>query len=124
MNIEAVGIYEIKAKTSCYLIELKITNSTEPLDIGKITQPIKGKSFSDWQSPYKEYLLDYSGNSVLSEEWEMLNPQQLTGSFRLTFFFHFLDKKKPISTQYGELELPKESTLPDRLKGLLYTEPD
>jgi hypothetical protein len=106
------------------LVELEVSDCQDELLVGEITQPVAGKPKEDWQVPYKEYLLDFAGEKVLSEEWETFEPKKLSGSFRMTFFFHYLKTKESIRTQFGEVSLPKVTKMPKRLRAIKYTDVD
>ncbi len=124
MTINIVGIYKIKSRIPCHLVELIATDLVTPLEVGLITQKQKSRPKDEWQVAYKETLFNLQGDTMLSEEWEMIEPVKLSGSFRLVFYFHYLHHRMPMSTQYGEIPIPEATKLPQRLNTLNYTEPD
>lgn len=124
MRILPIGVYNVRTSQPCYLIELQVLDAESPLDLSKITQKQADAPRDNWQVPYKECLLDPSGTKILSEEWEMLSQSQLTGDFRIAFFFHYLRPNDPLETEIGEIYLPPASEMPSRLKEVKYTEPD
>ena len=116
------GVYNVDESPDVHLIELTFDHSPEEIDIGQITQEVKGKSKDDWQSPWDEQYLDEKGEKVIGNDFEI--PQEQTRT-RLLFFFHFLDFGKPLLTQFGQVSLTPPSTLPLRLRNLIrYKKPD
>ncbi|TGM61980.1 hypothetical protein [Leptospira meyeri] len=124
MDFKIIGVYEIKNVSDCNLIEIQIKDSKIPLDLLLVTQSLENIDKSSWQVPYNEYLLDLTGEKILSKEWENIQDEKLIGSFRIVFFFHFLNINKPLSTQFGDFDLPQITNVPDRLKNISYNNPD
>ncbi|TGM74402.1 hypothetical protein EHR01_10605 [Leptospira mtsangambouensis] len=124
MDFEIIGVYSIKNVADAHLIEIQVKDSIIPLNLHEITQPIENLDRLNWQIPYKEYLLNITGEIVISNEWENISDEKLTGSFRIVFFFHFLNIKRPLSTQFGDYNLPPITNLPERLSVIHYTKLD
>jgi len=116
------GIYTVDNNPEVHLIELTFDNPPEEIDIGLITQELKGEESDNWQTPWDEKYLDENGEKVIGDFAEIPQGQKKT---RLVFFFHFIDFSKPLLTQSGQLTLIKPITLPLRLKDLInYEKPD
>ena len=71
-----------------------------------------------------EQILNADGTEIIaddSEAWD--KPELFRGDVRFVFFFHYLDLQRPLSTPFGELPLPSESEIPERLSMIQYEEP-
>ena len=123
-NIIVIGIYPIEAYEPVHLIEMIIKNPPHIPDINEFTQEIPGEPRENWPVPYTEYILDSTGTHIISEDFiENTKPELWAGDVRLVFFFHFLDLTKPMITPFGVVDLPQESSLPDRLNIIDYDPP-
>jgi hypothetical protein len=123
--VEVVGVHPIKAREPVYLIEMEIHSANAVFDIGKVVQEDESQPQSNWQVPYSEHLLNEDGTKILADDYQILTkPELLKGSFRIAFFFHYLDIKKPLVTQFGPVSLPAVTALPKRLKIVKYESPD
>ena len=61
-------------------------------------------------------LKDNSTETVKEEDFESEALHPVDGSsFRLLFFLSFYDPNEPLTTSYGDIELPKISEIPNRL---------
>ena len=89
-----------------------VENVDERFDIGDF-----GQRHLD-QAAYDEAFLTLDGESVLSR---LSAPEEST--LRVTFFLHFFDPAQPLTTSYGEMEMPEVQIMPERLKSLLPYEP-
>ena len=120
-QIDILGVYPIKSTEPCHLIELSINSINNPLDISKITQEDTTNSEDNWQVPYLEHILDFSGNEILADDFEIDDkPELWKENIRLVFFFHYLKLDKPLITPFGDISLPAESELPNRLNIIKY----
>jgi len=89
------------------------------------TQPEDGIDRASWQVPYMEWLLDESGENVLSGPWLPLTPLEPgPACLRVAFHLHFLDRSRPLSSPFGDLDLPDPTDAPSRLAQLTYEPPD
>ena len=86
------------------LIEIQIMNSPPPQEL------LSTISQND-QAPYLEFYLDSTGTQNLSED-EVL----ASSDWRLCFFIHFVDVKKPLAIGTEQLKLESMSKLPKRLE--------
>ena len=102
--MRVVGIHPISAREPVHLIEVAVASGDLPIDWGAITQPLEGRDQSYWQVPYDERLLEGPEG-----HW--------------CFFFHYLDNSRPLSSATGDLPLPPETPVPDRLRFIAYEEP-
>jgi hypothetical protein len=120
-----IGVYRVRAKEPCWLIELRIDGLEKSFDLADLTQPITGRGRSFWQAPYEEVLLDASGTRIKARAAELkAQPDLLKGEVRLAFFFHYLDFEQPLLSPFGDLPIPKPTPRPSRLKMLKYEAPD
>jgi hypothetical protein len=123
MNI--IGVYRVAGREPVHLIEAEIKNCQGVLDMTAITQEIPSQPRSNWQVPYMEHLLNPQGTEILADDLQAsLRPELWKGDIRLAFFFFFLDTARPLSTPFGEVRLPKETELPERLRIIKYEPPD
>ena len=120
---EVIGIYSIVAAEPTHLVEMRVVDSTGAFDIGHITQEVPGQARSEWQVPWLEAILNSSGNEILATDLSATQPEQWQGVVRFSFFFHYLDCKRPLITPFGTAQLPLESRLPPRLSILHYEQP-
>ncbi|WP_442484077.1 hypothetical protein [Aeoliella sp. SH292] len=122
MKIDIIGVYRVKSRQPCHLIELHISNHRGPLDVGAFTQEWPDKDRGSWQCPWDERVLDSEGKSDLLGQY----PRNIVvdEELRLTFFMHYLNWDFPLITPAGELELPDSCEPPARLSFIQYEEPD
>jgi hypothetical protein len=120
--MELIGVYTVDGDEGVHLIELAFENPPGKVDLGQITQEIKGQPQSNWQSPWDEKYLDDKGEKIIGD---CFDPPKSGDKTRIVFFFHHIDFSRPLLTQEGHLTLIKPTSLPDRLKGqLTYERPD
>ncbi|MCX8154978.1 MAG: hypothetical protein N3J91_00780 [Verrucomicrobiae bacterium] len=123
-KIEIIGVYPIDAEQPVHLVELWVRGAQGKFKIGDITQEVPGEPPDNWQCPYLEKLLSPSGDKVVADDFELMKrPDLWSGDMRLAFFFHYLDLELPLKTPFGEVQLPAETELPDRLAMIEYEEP-
>ncbi len=120
-QVEVIGVYPVKAHETCFLVELVVRGIKEPVDMGKVTQPILGHSESSWQVPWDEHFLDLSGDSPLDPDFPDKVPA--TSAIRVAFFFHQLDVFRPLASPWGNIPLPEVSPRPYRLAFMTYEKP-
>jgi hypothetical protein len=127
MNTKAsiVGVYPVpNMEDPVFLVEMSIENSEGVFDVGLITQEDPTVSADDWQVPYDERIYSFDGTEALTEQFDAdRDPELWDGSFRLLFFFHYLNIDIPLSTPFGKLTLPIPTELPQRLVGMEYEDP-
>lgn len=119
-TVELVGVYTVAKSQDVKLIEIIVGCPPSEIDVGKITQPEEGVKESDWQAAYDEYYLNEDGSEVVGRFGDNLAD---TASTRLAFFLYDVNFDKPLQTQFGKLQLPKESPMPKRLEGIIEFEP-
>jgi hypothetical protein len=122
VKLSIIGLHRIhNAPEPCHLIELRIDDCAEVLDLAFITQEVADQPRSNWQVPYDEHLLGSDGGEGA--------PCTTSSSFRpgpgarLAFFFHYLDVARPLLTPAGPLVLPEETPIPRRLAFMKYEQP-
>ncbi len=109
---EVVGTYPVQG-VDCYLVEVALRDISEPVDLGGFTQPEDGIDRASWQAPYMEWLLDESGEKVLSGPWLPVGPLDLGPTcLRVAFHLHFLDPARPLASPFGFLDLPTPTDRP------------
>ena len=120
--MKLIGVYTFDNNQDVHLIEITFDNSPNKIDVGKITQEIKGQPQSNWQSPWDEKYLDDKGEKIIGDYFDIPNDGNKT---RLIFFFHDIDFSRPLLTQEGQLTLTRPTSLPDRLKDkIIYERPN
>lgn len=124
-QVTVLGVYPVRAPEPCYLIELRITGTSAPFDIGAITQPQAGVHRSRWQVPWREVLLDADGTRILAGDAEIKrHPAFKQGCVRLAFFLHYADLQRPLETPFGNVALTAPTRKPRRLRAVRYESPD
>lgn len=123
-TIEVLGLYPVEAAQPCFLLEVLVSGSDGPFDLGEITQADGSTPSTDWQVPYAEKLLAPEGDAVLLDLWDGDgNPEMWVGDIRLAFFMHQLDLTSPLATPFGEATLPAPTARPSRLQAIEYETP-
>jgi hypothetical protein len=87
-----------------YLLEIKVEPPDAEVDWMAITQPIDGQPQANWQVPYDERRLGEPEG-----HW--------------AFFFHFLNRNRPLKTQLGDRTLPAPTPMPPHLQSTVYEVP-
>lgn len=120
--MELIGIYKVDNSQDVHLVEITFDKSPDKVDVGQITQEIKGQPQGNWQSPWDEKYLDDKGEKIIGDYFNIPKGGDKT---RLLFFFHDIDFSRPLLTQEGALPLTNPTSLPERLKDkLTYERPD
>ena len=123
-QIKVIGVYPIETDEPVHLIEVSVLGARGIFEVGDITQEIPGQSPDNWQSPHMEQILSASGDEVLADDYDASKrPGLWQGDMRLAFFFHYLNLERPLRTPFGEVQLPAESGLPERLSMMEYEQP-
>ena len=115
-----IGVYTISKSQEAKLIEITVDCPPSQLHIGKITQPDDNTRASNWQVAYDEHYLNVDGTAVIGRFGEVPIDAPST---RLAFFLYFVNFDKPILTQFGKIQLPKETPIPNRLEKIISFEP-
>lgn len=87
-----------------YVLEVFVDGQIEDFNWSEVTQEIPDQPKENWQVPYYEQPLDDTGR-------------------RWAFFFHFLNLRKPLLTNFGPVALPEHSEFPPHLAFLRYESP-
>jgi hypothetical protein len=122
-DVRVLGVYRVEdAPEPCHLIEMLIY--ADGFSMSDITQELPDAPRAEWQAPWDERVLNDSGDQVVAHAWDLPEPGYIEADkTRLTFFFHYLDLARPLSTPWGALELPAPTAKPDRLASVEYEEP-
>ena len=103
---------------------MRVRNARGVFNVGGFTQNIPSEPCSYRQVPYLEQIISASGDEILTKGIEPTDkPELWQGDMRMAFFFHFLDFKRPLATPFGDVWLPAESELPNRLSMFQYYKP-
>ena len=94
--------------SSVVLVDVLVNNPDRQFDVGDFGQ--RGLD----QAPYDEAYLSLDGASVLSRF-----DAPATDAFRVTFFLHFFDPLKPLTTSYGEVPIPVIQAMPQRFQEMM-----
>ncbi|HWQ92107.1 MAG TPA: hypothetical protein VN673_10575, partial [Clostridia bacterium] len=110
---EVVGVYPVKAKEPCHLIELRLEAVDPAFDFGGFTQPIPGQPQGAWQVPWMEVILDRTGTRIVADtETINSNANLLRGNLRVAFFMHYLDITRPLVSQSAKSLYPSRAPCP------------
>lgn len=95
------------------VLEVLVTNPDASFDIGKFFQPDPAQSENLWQAAWNEKFLTPDGETLinLDRTQELPNASQ----YRVVFVIHFWKPDQPLRSSYGELALPAQQPLPERL---------
>ncbi len=99
-----VGVHPVPAPEPVHLVEIELDPSAVSIDFGSITQSQPDRDSSYWQVAYDERPIPGSPG-------------------RWCFFFHYLDLTRPFESTLGDLPIPPETPVPDRLQLIRYEEP-
>ncbi len=89
---------------SVVAFDVHVTNADKSFNVANFTQP-----GSD-QVAYYEVYLTPNGRSIESD----IGPKD-AANFRIYFFLHFVDSRKPLLSSYGKLIIPALKPLPSYL---------
>lgn len=87
-----------------YLLEMQVEPPGAEIDWAEITQPVDGQPRDSWQVAYDDNPLDEDES-------------------RWTFFFHYLDRSRPLNSELGPLPLPEPTPIPPHLSAVVYDVP-
>ena len=99
-----IGVHPVQASQPVHLLEIEVPDFISDIEWSDITQPVPDRDRSYWQVPYDERRVPDR-----SDRW--------------CFFFHYLDRSRPLRSPAGELTLPAETPAPDYLRFIRYEEP-
>ena len=114
--INIIGVYNVPMEPDVRLVEICVACPPTQLDVGKFTQREDGVKESNWQAAYNEHYLNENGTEVIGKFG--VAPTD-AASTRLVFFLYFLNINEPLLSQFGELPLPSETQLPQRLESII-----
>ena len=119
------GVYKVRAPQPCYIVELTIKNSQQKLNFAEVLFDVEIPGYGmRTQAPFNEHFISLDGEKVLGDYkvgWK--NPGIWKGDVRLAFLMHYLEPGKFLRTPYGDVEIPKITTRPGRLKKIKYVSP-
>ncbi len=117
-HIEILGLHAVRLEAPAHLLEVMLHGCTGPVEIRKFTQGLDGPV------PFRELLLDATGNTVLADGIALtVRPEMWEGDLRLTFLMRSLKLSLNLQTPFGPVELPRESPLPMRLRLIYFHAP-
>jgi hypothetical protein len=95
------------------VLEVLVTNPDARFDIGKFIQPDPARPENFWQVAWNEKFLTSDGETLI----ELDRTQKLPSAsqYRVVFVIHFWIPNAPLRSSYGELTLPAQQPLPERL---------
>jgi hypothetical protein len=119
--VQLLGVYKINGTSDVHLIELIINTSPTDVDVSSFTQKDDKLSKDSWQTAYDEHFLNEDGSQVIGT---FIEQDSLIGDkTRVAFYMYFIDFRKPLLSQYGEIWLPQPSPMPERLSKIIPFEP-
>ena len=101
-----VGIHKVDTDESVHLIELEVEGDVDAFDFGEVTQEMPGEDQDNWQVAYDEREIESSNKNR-----------------RFVFFFHDIDLALPLSTSFGNVDIPNVTKTPNRLSDIEYDVP-
>jgi hypothetical protein len=105
------------------VFEVMVTNPDASFDIGKFVQPNPSQSEDYWQVAWNEKFLTPDGETLIKLDRTQKLPD--APQYRVAFVIHFWKPNLPLRSSYGELALPVQQPLPERLWRLTpYEVPD
>jgi len=113
-KVEVVGVYAIPETPEVKLVEVVIERPPSQVDAGMFTQT------DSEQVSYGEHYLNEDGTAVIDRFCDI--PENIANT-RIAFFLNNLNADKPLSSQFGDVVLPAESPMPDRLKTIIKSVP-
>jgi hypothetical protein len=119
--VQLLGVYKINGTSDVHLIELIINTSPTDVDVSSFTQKDDKLPKDSWQMAYDEHYLNEDGSEVIGT---FIEQDSLIGDkTRVAFYMYFIDFRKPLLSQYGEIWLPQPSPMPERLSKIIPFEP-
>jgi hypothetical protein len=95
------------------VFEVMVTNPDASFDIGKFVQPDPAQSENFWQVAWNEKFLTPDGETLIDLNRTQKLPD--ASQYRVVFVIHFWKPNLPLDSSYGELALPAQQPLPERL---------
>ncbi len=116
-----IGIYSFDLENSVYLLEMRINEKPQSVDLSLFFQKENNLPKCDWQTPYDEHYLTSDGKAVLGDYF---NRGTIPGDItRVVFFMFIADLSIPLSTPYGEFNLTDVQFVPERLLKIISYNP-
>jgi len=105
------------------VFEVMVTNPDASFEIGKFIQPDPSQSKDFWQVAWNAKFLTADGETLIKLDRTQKLPD--APQYRVAFVIHFWKPSLPLRSSYGELALPAQQPLPERLWRLApYEVPD
>src|SRR5437660_10013390 len=106
-SVEVLGVYPIPGTPEpVHLIEV-VVHRSPGFDPSDFVQADPGQPKTNWQTAYDERALNESGDSPITDSFELSGrPDLLEGDVRLVFFMHYLDPSAPLSPPFRPVDLP------------------
>ena len=95
------------------VLEVMVTHPDAHFDVGKFVQPDPAHSENFWQVAWNEKFLTPDGENLI--ELDRTQKLPTASQYRVVFVIHFWKPNQPLRSSYGELALPAQQPLPDRL---------
>ena len=102
-----------------HIIELRVNEEIQELDISKFTQEIDNLDRMNWQTPYDEKF--FNADNEIIGDWVDV-PATLEPGTKIIFFFHELNFNKPLTTPFGEFEILHAVDQPNWMKEIIIYE--
>jgi len=120
-KLKLKGVYSILNNDEVHIIEFEAEETINDLEISQITQVVDGQERMNWQVPYDEKYFNQANQLI--GEW-MDEPEAIKKGEKIVFFFHELNLKKPIRTQFGDYEISEIKQIPKWVMEIMkYEEP-
>jgi hypothetical protein len=116
-SARVLGVHLVDVDHFCHLIELLVCDPAREFSLTALTQPVEGVEEARWQVPYDEKFFEAESCRLLQADVFDVPDRD---SYRLAFFFHYLDFAKPLRSSFGPLQLPPPLPRPDHLMFLRY----
>ena len=95
------------------VFEVMVTNPDASFDVGKFTQPDPAKPEDFWQVAWNEKFLTPDGEMLIALKRAQKLPD--VSQYRVVFVIHYWQPNQLLRSSYGELALPVQQPLPERL---------
>lgn len=116
--VQVIGLHPVAMESPAHLLEVIVRGCTGPFEIRQFTQGMDGPV------PYREFLLDTGGNTVVADGITLtVRPDLWIGDMRLVFLMRSLKTTMNLRTPFGLVELPRETPLPMRLRLIYFHAP-
>lgn len=116
--VQVIGLHTVMLEAPAHLFEIAVHGSTGPFEIRQFTQGMDGPV------PYREFLLDATGNTVLADGMALsMRPELWVGELRMSFLMRSLKLTMNLRTPFGPVELPRVTPIPMRLRLIYFHAP-